>query len=31
MWLALQIGTPPAIPPEEAEKWYDRCHNRYAQ
>lgn len=31
VWLALQIGTPPAIPPEEAEKWYDRYHNRYGQ
>ena len=31
VWLALQIGTPQAIPPEEAEKWYDRYHNRYGQ
>lgn len=29
--LAMQIGTPKAIPPEEAEKWYDRYHNRYGQ
>ena len=31
VWLATQIGTPQAIPPEEAEKWYDRYHNRYGQ
>ena len=31
VWLALQIGTPQAIPPDEAEKWYDRYHNRYGQ
>lgn len=31
VWLALQIGTPEAIPAEEAEKWYDRYHNRYGQ
>lgn len=31
VWLAMQIGTPVAIPPEEAEKWYDRYHNRYGQ
>lgn len=31
VWLALQIGTPPHIPPDEAEKWYDRYHNRYGQ
>jgi L-ribulose-5-phosphate 4-epimerase len=31
IWLALQIGTPTTIPPEEAEKWYDRYHNRYGQ
>jgi L-ribulose-5-phosphate 4-epimerase len=31
VWLAMQIGTPQAIPPEEAEKWYDRYHNRYGQ
>jgi L-ribulose-5-phosphate 4-epimerase len=29
--LAMQIGKPKAIPPEEAEKWYDRYHNRYGQ
>lgn len=29
--LALQIGTPLPIPPAEAEKWYDRYHNRYGQ
>jgi L-ribulose-5-phosphate 4-epimerase len=31
VWLAMQIGTPVAIPLEEAEKWYDRYHNRYGQ
>lgn len=31
VWLAMQIGTPAPIPPEEAEKWYDRYHNRYGQ
>lgn len=31
VWLAHQIGTPLVIPPEEAEKWYDRYHNRYGQ
>ncbi len=31
VWLAMQIGAPQAIPPEEAEKWYDRYHNRYGQ
>lgn len=31
VWLAKQIGEPKAIPPEEAEKWYDRYHNRYGQ
>jgi L-ribulose-5-phosphate 4-epimerase len=29
--LALQVGQPQVIPPEEAEKWYDRYHNRYGQ
>ncbi len=31
VWLAMQIGSPQAIPPDEAEKWYDRYHNRYGQ
>ncbi len=31
VWIAMQIGQPKAIPPEEAEKWYDRYHNRYGQ
>lgn len=31
VWLAKQIGTPWPIPPDEAEKWYDRYHNRYGQ
>lgn len=29
--LAKQIDHPIPIPPEEAEKWYDRYHNRYGQ
>jgi L-ribulose-5-phosphate 4-epimerase len=29
--LALQVGQPQVIPPAEAEKWYDRYHNRYGQ
>ncbi len=29
--LARQLGDPQPIPPEEAEKWYDRYHNRYGQ
>ncbi len=29
--LAMQIGSPAAIPPAEAEKWYDRYHRRYGQ
>jgi L-ribulose-5-phosphate 4-epimerase len=29
--LALQLGQPRAIPPEEAKKWYDRYHHRYGQ
>ena len=29
--LAMQIGRPREIPPEEARKWYDRYHNRYGQ
>ncbi len=31
VWLAMQIGEPKPIPAEEAEKWYDRYHNRYGQ
>ena len=31
IWLAMQIGTPKTIPADEAEKWYDRYHNRYGQ
>ncbi|MCE2938296.1 MAG: hypothetical protein ACK5XS_03310 [Armatimonadota bacterium] len=31
VWLAKQIGQPKAIPPEEAEKWHDRYHNRYGE
>jgi L-ribulose-5-phosphate 4-epimerase len=29
--LALQLGQPCEIPPEEAKKWYDRYHHRYGQ
>ena len=31
VWLARQIGEPRAIPPEEAEKWFDPDQNRYGQ
>lgn len=31
VWLAMQLGQPKPIPPEEAEKWFDRYHNRYGQ
>ncbi len=31
VWLSLQIGTPEALPADEALKWYDRYHNRYGQ
>jgi L-ribulose-5-phosphate 4-epimerase len=31
VYLAMQLGQPRAIPPEEAEKWYDRYHHRYGQ
>lgn len=31
VYLAMQIGRPREIPPEEAEKWYDRYHSRYGQ
>jgi len=31
VWLAMQIGQPQPISSEEAEKWYDRYHNRYGQ
>jgi L-ribulose-5-phosphate 4-epimerase len=29
--LALQLGQPREIPPEEAKKWFDRYHHRYGQ
>jgi L-ribulose-5-phosphate 4-epimerase len=29
--LAMQIGQPRDIPPDEAEKWYERYHQRYGQ
>jgi L-ribulose-5-phosphate 4-epimerase len=31
VYLAMQLGQPREIPPEEAEKWYDRYHHRYGQ
>jgi L-ribulose-5-phosphate 4-epimerase len=31
VWLSYQLGTPKVISAEEAEKWYDRYHNRYGQ
>jgi hypothetical protein len=29
--LAMQLGQPAAIRPEEARKWYDRYHQHYGQ
>ncbi len=31
VWLASQLGEPKCIPVHEAEKWFDRYHNRYGQ
>ncbi len=31
VFLAMQIGDPKEIPPEEAVKWWDRYHQRYGQ
>jgi L-ribulose-5-phosphate 4-epimerase len=31
VFLARQLGDIPPIPPDEAEKWWDRYHNRYGQ
>jgi L-ribulose-5-phosphate 4-epimerase len=31
VWLSYALGQPNPIPAEEAEKWYDRYHNRYGQ
>lgn len=31
VWLASVLGELKPIPPEEAEKWYDRYHHRYGQ
>lgn len=31
VFLALQLGVPSPLSPEEAEKWYDRYQNRYGQ
>lgn len=31
VWLSYTLGEPKPIPPAEAQKWYDRYHNRYGQ
>ena len=31
LWLAMQIGDPKPLSPEEVEKWHDRYQNRYGQ
>ena len=31
VFLARQLGQPAALPPDEAEKWYQRYHTRYGQ
>ena len=31
VYLALQIGSPTAIPPAEVDKWYQRYQHRYGQ
>lgn len=31
LWLAMQIGTVTAFPPEEVEKWWGRYHSTYGQ
>lgn len=31
VWLAMQIGTPAALPPDEVAKWFDRYRFRYGQ
>lgn len=31
VYLAMQLGRPHEIPPEEAKKWYDRYHHGYGQ
>lgn len=31
MWLALQLGRPEPLPPEEIEKWWTRYHTTYGQ
>ncbi len=31
VWLSYALGEPQPIPLKEAEKWYDRYHNRYGQ
>lgn len=31
LWLAMQIGDPKPLAPDEVEKWHDRYQNRYGQ
>jgi L-ribulose-5-phosphate 4-epimerase len=31
MWLASRLATPPVLPPDEIEKWWDRYHATYGQ
>lgn len=31
VFLAMQLGQPAALAPQEAQKWYDRYHGRYGQ
>jgi L-ribulose-5-phosphate 4-epimerase len=31
VWLAMQLGTPVPLPPDEVGKWWDRYQNRYGQ
>lgn len=31
MWLAVQLGEAPALPPHEIEQWWDRYHSTYGQ
>jgi L-ribulose-5-phosphate 4-epimerase len=31
VYVAVQLGEPKEIPPEEAVKWWDRYHERYGQ
>ncbi|MCX8036226.1 MAG: L-ribulose-5-phosphate 4-epimerase [Candidatus Sumerlaeia bacterium] len=31
VWLAMQLGQPARLPPDEITKWYERYHQRYGQ